>query len=290
MTSYLKELRANSKKSIESLSKQIENSEKTSYGDERFWKLTVDKSGNGEALIRFLPPMYGESVAWVEKYSHAYEGATGRWVVENCPTTIGQDCGICAANREIWKNNPEEIARKKTEKTKRIHKFYSNILVIDDPANPENNGKVFMYEYGPKIFAKIKEAIKPISSRQNPIDPFDIDEGANFLILAKNVAGQRNYDSCRFESVSAISDNDKEIEKILNSLYSLKAVVSPENFKSFEDLKNIYDIASGRNGTFVKREVETEVETADDLPVYEHSTKKTSKISDIDIDLDDLPF
>lgn len=148
---------------------------------------------------------------------------------------------------------------------------------------------MFLFEYGPKIFAKIEEAIQPISSRQQPIDPFDADDGANFLLLAKNVSGQRNYDSSRFESVSPISDDDKKTDKILNSLYSLKSLVSKENFKSYNELADNLDRANGRNGAIGKHEVEEEAE----LPSEDFSSatiKKAGKIADIDIDLDELPF
>lgn len=291
MSSYLKQLREQRNKSIETLTKQIDDSKKTSYGDDRFWKLSVDKTGNGEAVIRFLPPFYGENVAWVDKYSHTFEGSSGKWFIENCPTTTpGNQCPVCDANRVIWKNNPKEIAQKKTEKTKRVHKYYSNILVVDDPANPENNGKVFLFEFGPKLFAKIEEAIKPISTRQKAIDPFDIDEGANFLLLAKNVAGQRNYDSSRFEGTSSISEEDKEIERILNSLYSLQALVSKDNFKTYEELSDIYSRVQGRNGTVISHETEVEDEVPEENYTETSSIKKGSKVQDIDIDLDELPF
>jgi hypothetical protein len=290
MSSYLKTLREKSKNSIEEKSKQIDDSKKTSYGDDRFWKLTVDKNGNGEAVIRFLPPMDGESVAWVDKYNHSFQGPTGQWFIENCPTTIGGNCPVCDANRIIWRNNSKEEAQKKTLETKRIHKYYSNILVVDDPANSENNGKVFLYEFGPRIFAKIEEAIKPISSRQKPIDPFDIDRGANFILLAKTVSKQRNYDSSSFESPSPISDDDDTIDKILGSLFSLQSLVSKENFKSFDDLQRSLDRAEGR-GVTVRREFETESEDS----FLEERTSNGGKEPEFsgslkDLDLDEIPF
>lgn len=284
---YLKELRKNSKNSVSAYNKQIEESQK-SYGDDRFWKLTVDNVGNGEALIRFLPPKSGENVAWVQKWSHAFAGESGRWFVENCPTTLkdpNHDCYVCKINREIWNNNTEEVARKKTALTKRNHKFYSNILVVDDPSNPTNNGKVFLFEYGPKIFAKIEECLKPVSSRQKPQDPFNIDTGMNFLLLAKTVSSQRNYDSSRFESPSPISEDDDQIIKILTSTYSLASIISPENFKSYDELKLIYEKVNGIN---TNREIEMETEMPDyednDLPSY------TNKKRDYDEDIDNLPF
>lgn len=291
MSNYLKKLREQSKNSVERLSKQIEDSKKTSYGDDRFWKLSVDKSGNGEAVIRFLPPMEGESSPWVDKHSHYFEGASGKWFVENCPTSTGihRDCPVCDANKIIWRNNPKEVAQKKTSKTKRTHKYYANILVVDDPETPENNGKVFLYEFGPKIYAKIEEAIKPISSRHKPIDPTDIDSGANFLLIAKTVSGQRNYDSSNFESPTPLSDDDSFIEKVLSSLFSLQALVAPENFKSYEELEKALDRANG-TATTVSYETEEELEDMEERP--ENNTSKREEFSGSlkDLDLDDLPF
>ena len=287
MSNYLKELREKSKQSIETLTKQIDDSKKTSYGDDRFWKLTVDKSGNGDAVIRFLPPIKGESIAWVDKYSHGFEGASGKWYMENCPTTIKGECPVCDANRVIWKNNPKDVAQKKTEKTKRGHKYFANILVVDDRSNPTNNGKVFLFEFGPKIFAKIEEAIRPISARQKAIDPFDIDKGANFLLIAKQVSNQRNYDSSSFEPPVSISDKDDEIEKVLNSLYSLQALVSVDNFKSFSVLSDLLNRVNGT--TTVRYEKEEESEEEEDY-VTEEATKSRKKEVTVDLDLDELPF
>ena len=195
----------------------------------------------------------------------------------------------CDANRIIWKNNPKDVAQKKTEKTKRSHKYFANILVVDDPANSGNNGKVFLFEFGPKIFAKIEEAIRPISARQKAIDPFDIDKGANFLLIAKQVSNQRNYDSSSFEPPVSISDSDEEIEKILNSLYSLQALVSADNFKSFSVLS---DLLNRVNGTVTVR-YETESESGDEEDNYvpeETDKPKNKKEVKVDLDLDDLPF
>ncbi len=284
MSSYLEKLREKSKQSVDELSKQIDNTEKKSYGDDRFWKLTVDKAGNGEAVIRFLPPIEGESSPWIEKWNHSFQGPSGKWFIENCPTTIKGECPVCDANRAIWDTNPKEVAQKKTEKTKRVHKFYSNILVVDDPTNKENNGKVFLFEYGPRIFSKIKEAIKPLSSRHTPIDPFSVDVGANFVLLAKSVSGQRNYDSSSFEAPSPISNDDETIEKIVNSLYSLNSITTENNFKKYEDLKRYFDKVMGR--TVVSREVEEETEEGYEIPENNEDFKGSLK----NLDLDDLPF
>ena len=196
----------------------------------------------------------------------------------------------CEANKEIWSNYPKEVAQKKTEKTKRAHKYYANILVVDDPAEPKNNGKVFLFEYGQKIQAMLEEANKPISARQKAIDPWDLFGGANFLIIAKTVQKQRNYDSSKFEPVSSISDDDERLSEIIASQYSLESLVDAKNFKSYDELKNIYEKVNGRHGTTVRCESETELEQ--ETPEYDPSLDESdskSKLSALD-DLDDLPF
>lgn len=281
MSNYLKELRAKSKASLGELVQQVEDSKKTSYGDDRFWKISVDAAGNGEAVIRFLPPKEGESVRWVEKYSHTFEGPSGKYYSENCPTTIkGLDCPVCDANKLIHKQHEKELALKMTKDTKRSHKWFSNILVVDDPKNPENNGKVFLFEYGLKIYSKIEEALKPVSARKKAIQPFDLDEGANFLLVAKTVNKQRNYDSSEFEKVSPISTDDEVIEKIVNSLYSLEAITDKANFKSYEELQTILNRVNGTKT--VSREVEREEEKEEDFTEY--------KSQKSDLDVDELPF
>ena len=196
----------------------------------------------------------------------------------------------CEANKEIWSNYPKEVAQKKTEKTKRAHKYYANILVVEDPAEPKNNGKVFLFEYGAKIQSMLEEANKPISARQKAIDPWDLFGGANFLIIAKTVQKQRNYDSSKFEPVSAISDDDERLAEILASQYSLDALIDAKNFKSYDELNNILEKANGRHGTTVRFESEGELEqeTPEYDPPYDESESKT-KLTALD-DLDDLPF
>ena len=195
----------------------------------------------------------------------------------------------CDANRHIWKNNVEEVARKKTERTKRNHKYYSNVLVVDDPSNPDNNGKVFLFEYGPKIFAKIFEAIQPISVREKPSNPFDPDNGRNFILLAKSVSGQRNYDSSKFESPSAISDDDAKVDEILASTYSLDALIAPESFKSFKELTEIYDRVNGTTTVSYETELEEEESEEDYTPSAPSKKKKEVEVNLILDDLD-LPF
>lgn len=278
--SYLDKLRKNRDSMSDANKKALEDDGKSKYGDSRFWKLTRDKTGNGSAVIRFLPAPENESVAFVNKFLHNFQGKSGQWFVENCPTTIKGQCPVCSNNSIIWKNNPEKIAREKIGQMKRQHKYYSNILVVEDEAVPENNGKVFLFEYGTKIFEKIKAASNPQSSRVKAIDPFEIDLGANFIIQATIVDKQVNYDSSFFEQPTPVSEDDKELEKILGSMYSLQALVSKENFKSEEELEKHFKRV--QNGNMITDDEETEMsEDLDNLPDGK---------DDDSINIDDLPF
>ena len=133
------------------LVKEVEKMNNTGgNADDRIWKLDVDKSGNGYAVIRFLPAPEGEDLPFVKLYSHAFQGPGG-WFIENSLTTLGQKDPVSEHNSELWNSGSDankEIARKQ----KRRLSYYSNIYVVSDPANPENEGKVFLYKYGKKIF------------------------------------------------------------------------------------------------------------------------------------------
>ena len=204
--------------------------------DDRFWKPSVDKAGNGYAVIRFLPPPQGEELPWVRLWNHGFQGPSGRWYIENSLTTINQADPVSELNNELWNSGIEsnkEIARKQ----KRRLNYISNILVIRDPENPQNEGKVFLYKYGKKIFDKIKDVMQPQFEDEDPINPFDFWKGADFKLKIRNVEGYRNYDKSEFDSVSAISDDDSAIEAIWNQQSSLQEFLDPKNFKSYEELK-----------------------------------------------------
>lgn len=287
--SYLQELKEKSENAIQARQKQVEDSKKSEWADDRFWKLSVDKTGNGEALIRFLPPKEGETKAFVEKYSHGFQGKTGRYYIEDCPTTIKENCPVCDQNKPIWAGvksgiRSEAEARELTKETKRKHNFYANVLVIDDPVKPENNGKVFLFEYGVKIQEKIEEALKPLSARQKPIEPFDFFKGGNFLLIAKTVSRQRNYDSAKFEPQSVLSESDDELQRIIDATYSLEDIVATSKFKSYEVLSALLDKVN--NSKTVTRETEEESET---YPDEGDSSSKEFKLSSMD-DMDELPF
>ena len=215
--------------------------EKKSYVDERLWKPTMDKSGNGYAVIRFLPAPDGEELPWVKLWNHAFQGPTGQWYIENSLTTLGNNDPVSEYNSKLWNSGVEsdkEIARKQ----KRKLQYYSNIYVVSDSANPQNEGKVFLYRYGKKIFDKIMEAMQPAFEDETPINPFDFWEGANFKLKLRKVDGYWNYDKSEFESVSALSDDDDALEEIYGKQYSLAEFTAPSNFKSYDELKTRLDM------------------------------------------------
>mgnify|MGYP001461538416 FL=1 len=214
--------------------------EKKSYKDERLWKPELDKSGNGYAVIRFLPAVEGEEMPWAKIWNHAFQGPTGQWYIENSLTTIGQKDPVSELNTTYWNTGLEsdkEIARKQ----KRKLQYYSNIYVVSDAKHPENEGKVFLFRYGKKIFDKLMAAMQPEFEDESPINPFDFWQGANFKLKIRKVDGYWNYDKSEFEAPSALFDNDAQIEQVWKTAYPLADFTAPTNFKSYEELKTRLD-------------------------------------------------
>jgi hypothetical protein len=215
--------------------------EKKSYVDERLWKPTMDKTGNGYAVIRFLPAPKGEDLPWVKLWNHAFQGPTGQWFIENSLTTLGNNDPVSEYNSKLWNSGIEsdkEIARKQ----KRKLQYYSNIYVVSDASNPQNEGNVFLYRYGKKIFDKVMEAMQPPFPDTDPINPFDFWEGANFKLKLRKVDGYWNYDLSSFDSVTPLLDGDDDaLEEMYNKQYSLADFTSPTNFKSYDELKTRLD-------------------------------------------------
>jgi len=212
-------------------------------GDERTWKLDVDKSGNGYAVIRFLPAPESEDLPFVKLYSHAFQGPGG-WYIENSLTSLGQKDPVSEYNTQLW-NNGTDAGKETARKQKRKLTYMSNIYVVKDPANPENEGKVFLFKYGKKIFDKLTAAMQPEFEDEEAIDPFDFWQGANFKLKAKNVAGYRNYDSSEFAAVSPLLDDDDALEGLWKKQYSLAEIVAADQFKSYEDLKKRLEYVLG---------------------------------------------
>ena len=222
-------------------------------GDDRLWKLECDKSGNGYAVIRFLPAPDGEDLPFVKLYSHAFQGPGG-WYIENSLTTLGQKDPVSEFNTTLW-NNGTDAGKDAARKQKRKLTYISNIYVVKDPTNPENEGKVFLYKYGKKIFDKLTAAMQPEFEDEEAIDPFDFWQGANFKLKAKNVAGYRNYDSSEFTAVTPVLDDDDALEGLWKKESSLQEFVAADQFKSYEDLKKRLGYVLG-NKTTVRQDPE----------------------------------
>ena len=219
------------------LTKEIEKMNKTGGGgaDERLWKLDVDKAGNGYAVIRFLPAPDGEELPWAKVYSHAFQGPGG-WYIENSLTTNGGKDPVSEYNRILWNSGADED-KEQARKQKRKLTYIANIYVVKDPNNPANEGQVFLYKFGKKIFDKITAAMQPEFEDEEAIDPFDFWQGANFKLKAKNVAGYRNYDSSEFAAQGALLDDDDAMEAIWKKQHSLEEFVKPDQFKTYEELE-----------------------------------------------------
>ena len=214
--------------------------EKKSYKDDRLWKPEMDKSGNGYAVIRFLPAVDGEDLPWAKVWNHAFQGPTGQWYIENSLTTIGQKDPVSEHNTRLWNTGLEsdkELARKQ----KRKLQYFANIYVVSDSKHPENEGKVFLYRFGKKIFDKIMEAMQPAFEDEEAINPFDFWKGANFKLKVRKVDGYWNYDKSEFDSVSPLFDNDAEIETLWKMQYPLAEFSADSNFKSYDELKTRLD-------------------------------------------------
>ena len=228
--------------SFEKLQAELEktNNPVTSFADDRFWKPELDKSGNGFAVIRFLPQPTGEDLPWVRIWSHAFKGPGG-WYIENSLTTQNKKDPVSEYNTELW-NSGLESDKDTARKQKRILKYYSNIYVVSDASNPENEGKVFLYRFGKKIFDKVMEAMQPPFPDAEPVNPFDFWEGANFKLKLRKVDGYWNYDLSSFDNKSALLEGDDDaLEGIYGKQYSLADFTSPTNFKSYDELKTRLD-------------------------------------------------
>ena len=261
--------------------------EKKSYVDERLWKPTMDKSGNGYAVIRFLPAPEGEDLPWVKLWNHAFQGPTGQWYIENSLTTLSKNDPVSEYNSKLWNSGIEtdkEIARKQ----KRKLQYYSNIYVVSDSANKQNEGKVFLYRYGKKIFDKVMEAMQPAFEDESPVNPFDFWEGANFKLKLRKVDGYWNYDKSEFDAPSALlNGDDGDLEKIYGQQYSLAEFTAPSNFKSYDELKTRLDMVL--SGTVAANTtVETLMEDEPTAPTtIDTKEEPAPKISVVDDDKDD---
>jgi len=223
-------------KAIEAnLGSENKEQNKSKYQDDRFWKPELDKTGNGYAVIRFLPAVEGEDLPWQRVWSHAFQDVGG-WYIENSLTTLGQKDPVSEENTRLWNtglDSDKEIARKR----KRKLSYYANVLIQSDPKHPENEGKVFLFKFGKKIFDKITEAMQPAFEDEKPVNPFDFWKGANFKLKIRKVDGYWNYDKSEFEAVSPVAEDDEKIKAIWKQQHALKPFLDPSNFKTYDELK-----------------------------------------------------
>jgi len=259
-------------KALEASTEKPESSGNKSnkYQDDRIWKPELDKTGNGYAVIRFLPATSGEEMPWQRVWSHAFQDKGG-WYIENSLTTMNQKDPVSEENTRLWNtgvDSDKEIARKR----KRKLSYYSNIFVVSDPKHPENEGKVFIFKFGKKIFDKITEAMQPAFDDETPINPFDFWKGANFKLKIRKVDGYWNYDKSEFESVSQIKESDDDIKNIWSKQYPLNPFVDPSNFKTYDELKEkLNRVIMGQRNT----------ETVENVDLPPQSTTSVPSSSDV---------
>ena len=238
---------------------------KKSYQDDTMWKPELDKTGNGYAVIRFLPTPEGEEMPWVSYFDHGFQGPGG-WYIEKSLTTLNKKDPVSEYNTSLWNTGIEankEIARKQK---RRLH-YVSNVYVVSDPKNPDNEGKVFKYRYGKKIFEALKEAISPAFEDEKAINPFDLrDEGANFKIKIRKVDGYWNYDKSEFDTQAPLFDDEQKLVDVVNNLHSLSGIIAPSEFKSYEELKEKLDRVLGLTGAVTNSTAESVANDMEEVP------------------------
>lgn len=242
MTTSFDALKKNRSKSLEKLNSQLEKLSAKSYADPhegKFWKPTRDKAGNGFAIIRFLPPSAGEEMPFIRMWDHGFQGPTGLWYIENSLTTINKEDPVAEINSKLWNANNDDDSpeRKQARKQKRRLKYISNIYVIKDSGNPDNDGKVFLYAYGKKIFDKLNDLMNPQYEDETAVNPFDLWEGANFRLKIRQFEGYPNYDKSEFDKPAPLFEDDDELEAVWKKQHSLNELLDPKHFKTYDELK-----------------------------------------------------
>ena len=273
--------------SIDKLVKAAEavstKAETKSYEDTRFWKPTRDKAGNGYAVVRFLPAKDGEDLPWVRYWDHGFKGPTGLWYIENSLTSIDQPDPVSESNSLLWNSGRDEDKALARERKRRLH-YISNVLVVSDPENPQNEGKVFLYQYGKKIFDKIMDVMQPQFADEQPVNPFDFWEGADFKIKIRKVEGWVNYDKSEFSTPSALHGGDEtQLNEVYGQLYSLQDFLSPDNYKSYDELKTklnrVLGVSAGEFVEAAPMESASAPEPVSAAPAEEPSSQEDDTLS-----------
>ena len=289
------DLKRSSTSSFEKLTKELQK-QNTTYSnpdEDKYWKPTVDKAGNGYAVIRFLPPSENEDLPFVRIWDHGFQGPTGLWYIEKSLSTLGKPDPVMEHNSVLWNTGldaDKEIARKQ----KRRLGYYSNIYVVKDPGNPANEGKVFLYKYGKKIFDKLNDLMNPSFEDEQPVNPFDLWAGANFKLKVRKVEGYPNYDKSEFDSPAPLSNDDSELEAIWKKQHSLAELVDPKHFKSYDELKTrLNQVLALNNAPATIRGVELdENEYRAPAPTFKSEPPASAPAArpSVDDDDDDLDF
>lgn len=253
-------LKASRQDAMSKLISAADSTKEKSYGNDGFWTPTVDKAGNGYAVIRFLPAPQGEDLPWSRYWDHGFKGPTGRWYIENSLTSIGQKDPVSDMNSYLWNTGREEDKDIARQRKRRLH-YVSNIMVITDQGNPDNEGKVFLYKYGKKIYDKIMDVMQPQFADETPVNPFDFWGGANFKLKIRQVEGYRNYDKSEFDASAPLLDgDDAKLEEVYNQLKSLTEFVDPNNFKCYAELqRKLFEVLGEDGVPGVSTEVATEL-------------------------------
>jgi len=276
----LKRNRADISKLVQAAEAAGGSGEKKSYVDDRFWKPTRDKSGNGYAVIRFLPAPEGEDLPWVRYWDHGFKGPTGLWYIENSLTSIGQQDPVSEMNSQLWNSGRDEDKAIARDRKRRLH-HVANVLVVSDPANPENEGKVFLYKFGKKIFDKIMDVMQPQFQDEDPINPFDFWEGADFKLKIRMFEGYPNYDKSEFASPSQLMNGDEDqLEAVYNKLYGLQDFLDPKSYKTYDELKAKLMRVLGEEGQPLTTAESVTLDTTAPSPSFQKAAEPEMRVAE----------
>ena len=281
----------NLKKNREQISKLNQAAEATngggeqkSYQDDRFWKPTVDKAGNGYAVLRFLPAAEGQELPWARYWDHGFKGPTGLWYIENSLTSIGQTDPVGELNSRLWNTGLDADKEKARTQKRRLH-YVVNVLVLQDPSNPATEGKVYLYKFGKKIFDKIMDLMQPSFQDEKPVNPFDMWEGADFKLKIRQVEGYRNYDKSEFSGPTALYEGDEtRLEAVYNQVHNLGEFTDPKNYKTYDELKTKLARVLGEEANAGAPTVTQMNQVNEPAPQYEVPTAETTTVSESDED------
>ena len=261
-----------------------QSTQQKNYGDDRIWKPTVDKAGNGYAVLRFLPSKEGEELPWVRYWDHGFKGPTGLWYIENSLTSIGQADPVSEMNSKLWNSGNEEDKVTARERKRRLH-YVTNVYVVNDSGNPANEGKVMLYKFGKKIFEKIMDVMQPAFQDETPVNPFDLWKGADFKLKIRNLEGYRNYDKSEFAKSSELFDGDEtKLEAVYSQVHSLSEFTEPSNYKTYDELKaKLMRVLGEESEMTLNQEIQmNEPEAAPQPKVQESVTAESVTIEDDD--------